>query len=106
MKIVRMNEIEGKINMRGVLAKELIDHETTRVMNLIMKPGEAVPAHEVPVDVFFYVVSGKGTIQIGEEKAVVEATDIVLCPPNTIMALWADQDEDFVVLNVKTPNMK
>lgn len=55
---------------------------------------------------FFYVVSGKGTIQIGEEKAVVNATDIIVCPPNTKMALWADQGEIFSVLNVKTPNIK
>jgi len=34
-------------------------------------------------------VSGKGTILIGEEKAVVSATDIIICPPNTNMALWA-----------------
>ncbi|MBF7097553.1 cupin domain-containing protein [Alkalibacter mobilis] len=106
MKIIRMHEVEGKINMRGVMAKELINHDTTRVMNLVLNPGDAVPEHEVPVDVFFYIVSGKGTIQIGDEKAVVKETDIVLCPPNVKMALWADQGEIFSVLNVKTPNMK
>ena len=75
-------------------------------MNLNLQPGEEVPQHKVPVDVFFYVVSGKGTIQIGEEKAVVSATDIIVCPPNTNMALWADQGEIFSVLNVKTLNIK
>ncbi|MFW6265125.1 MAG: cupin domain-containing protein, partial [Bacillota bacterium] len=58
-----------------------------------------------PVDVFFYIVKGKGTLQIGEEKAVVEATDIITCPPNTKMSLNADQGEEFVVLNVKTPSL-
>ncbi len=104
MEIIRMNEMEGKKNQRGVVVKQLISHDNTRVMNLTLNPGDHVPHHNVPVDVFFYVVSGKGTIQIGEEKEVVEATDIILCPPKTDMALWADQDEIFVVLNVKTPN--
>lgn len=104
MKIIKMSEVEGKKNQRGVVAKKLIDHENTRVMNLTLHPEDHVPHHKVPVDVFFYIVKGKGTIQIGEEKAVVEATDIVLCPPEVEMALWADQGEEFSVLNVKTPN--
>ncbi|MZQ99437.1 MAG: cupin domain-containing protein [Acidaminobacter sp.] len=106
MHIIRMNEIEGKKNPRGVVAKQLISHEHTRVMNLNLNPGDEVSAHKVPVEVFFYVVSGTGTIQIGDEKAVVKATDIVLCPAETMMALWADQGEAFSVLNVKTPNIK
>lgn len=106
MEIIRMKEIEGKKNMRGVVAKQLINNDNTRVMNLTLNPGDEVPEHKVPVDVFFYIVSGKGTLQIGEEKAVVEAEEIILCPPNTNMALWADQGEAFSVLNVKTPNIK
>ena len=106
MEIIRMQEVEGKINQRGVLAKQLIDHEHVRVMNLVLKPGDEVPPHAVPMDVFFYVVAGKGTIEIGHEKAQVQAQDIVLCPPETTMALQADQGEDFIVLNVKTPNFK
>ncbi|MGH4120796.1 cupin domain-containing protein [Clostridium sp.] len=106
MNIIRMNEIEGNKNMRGVVVKQLISHDNTRVMNLNLQPGDEVARHKVPVDVFFYVISGKGTIQIGEEKAVVNATDIIVCEPNTNMALWADQGEAFSVLNVKTPNIK
>lgn len=105
MQIIKMNEIEGSVNPRGVLAKQLLSHEHTKIMNLVLKPGDEVPQHKVPVDVFFYVVSGKGTIMIGEEKSVLEATDIVVCPPQEAMALWADQGEEFSVLNVKTPNM-
>ncbi|MFT5873921.1 MAG: quercetin dioxygenase-like cupin family protein [Clostridium sp.] len=106
MEIIRMNELEGKKNMRGVVTKQLINHDNTRVMNLTLAPGDEVPQHKVPVDVFFYVVSGKGTIQIGEDKALVTAEDIIVCPPNTNMALWADQGEKFSVLNIKTPNIK
>jgi len=105
MEIIKMNEIEGSVNKRGVLAKQLIKHKNTTVMNLTINPGDSVPEHKVPVDVFFYIVSGSGTLQIGEEKAVVKAEDIIICPPNTNMALWADQGETFNVLNVKTPSL-
>ncbi len=105
MEIIKMNEIEGTTNKRGVLAKQLIKHKNTTVMNLCLKPGNEVPPHAVPVDVFFYIVEGKGTLVIGEEESVVEAKDIILCPPNTKMSLRADQGEEFIVLNVKTPSL-
>lgn len=103
MKIIRMSEIEGRVNPRGVVAKELINHEHVKVMNLVLKPGDSIPEHAVNVDVFFYVVKGKGTLKIGDEKAAVAETDIVLCPPKTPMSVYADQGEEFVILNVKTP---
>lgn len=105
MQIIKMNEIEGNTNKRGVTSKQLHKNEDVKIMNLILQPGDVVPAHAVPVNVFFYVVSGKGTLQIGDEEKVVEATDIIPCPPNTEMSLKADQDEEFNVLNVKTPSL-
>ena len=105
MDVIKMAEVEGTVNSRGVMAKKLIKHAHTTVMNLILKPGDIVPEHAVPVDVFFYIVKGKGTLLIGDDKKVVIEQDIILCPPNTVMALWADQGEEFVVLNVKTPSL-
>ena len=106
MEIIKMDQIQGQVNKRGVTAKKLLQHEHATVMNLVLSPGDEVPEHSVPVDVFFYVVEGKGKIKIGDEEAVVESDDIVLCPPNTGMSLTADQGEKFSVLNVKTPSLK
>ena len=105
MEIVKMDLIEGKKNPRGIIAKQLVKHKHAMVMNLILEPGDAVPEHKVPVDVFFYIVAGQGTIKIGDEEAIVNERDIVVCPLNTMMALRADQGEQFVVLNVKTPSL-
>ncbi|MDI7250841.1 MAG: hypothetical protein QME93_12385 [Bacillota bacterium] len=33
------------------------------VLNLILQPGEEVPFHVKPVDVLFYAVKGRGTVQ-------------------------------------------
>ena len=103
MEIIKMDEIKGRKNKRGVIAKQLLKNEDTQIMNLVLSPGDVVPEHSVPVNVFFYIVEGKGTLKIGGEKAIVEAKDIIPCPPNTEMSLVADQDEEFKVLNVKTP---
>ncbi len=105
MNIIRMEEIEGEENKRGILAKNLISHDNAEVKNLVLSPGDEVPEHSVPVDVFFYVVSGKGTLQIREEQEIVEEDDIITCPPNTKMSLKADQGEEFSIINVKTPSL-
>ena len=100
-----MDNIEGNENKRGVIAKKLLKNDDVQIMNLVLDPGDEVGKHSVPVNVFFYIVEGKGTLQIGDESKVVEARDIIPCPPNAAMSLQGDQEEKFVVLNVKTPSL-
>lgn len=105
MEIIRMDDMKAVKNHRGIISKKLLKHQHVTVMNLILTPDEEIAEHSVPVDVFFYVVAGKGTIKIGEDEAVVEERDIILCPANTVMALRANQNDNFEVLNVKTPSL-
>ncbi|MGM0568528.1 MAG: cupin domain-containing protein [Elusimicrobiota bacterium] len=105
MEIIKKDQIKAKENKRGVQFRTLLKNDNVQVNNLILKPGDSVPPHSVPVDVFFYIVRGKGTLHIGEDEAVVSATDIITCPPGTKMSLIADQGEEFEVLNVKTPSL-
>jgi quercetin dioxygenase-like cupin family protein len=64
-------------------------------MNLLFKPGEVLEKHKTPVDVFFYVVKGKGFIEIGDEESLVEATDIVFSPKGIPHGLRALPEEEF-----------
>ncbi|GAB6137809.1 cupin domain-containing protein [Halanaerobaculum tunisiense] len=105
MEIIKMDQLEGSKRWEGITVKKILKNEDTQVMNLVLKPGDEVPEHSVPVNVFFYIVEGRGTLRIGDEKKVVEAKDIIPCSPNTKMSLQADQGEEFVVLNVKTPSL-
>ncbi len=105
MDIIKLDKLEGKKNKRGVIAKAVLKHDNAQVMNLILSEGDIVPPHQVPVDVFFYVRKGKGTLRIGDEANVVEEGTIITCPPNTEMELTADQGQKFEVLNVKTPSL-
>ena len=105
MNIIRMSEITGELNQKGFLTKTLINHKNAAVRNIILHPGEVIPPHKVEVDVFFYVVEGKGAVVIGEtENAVIEG-DIVVCPPNVYMSVNANQGVEFSFLNVKTPSL-
>ena len=105
MKIIKLDEVEAEKNKRGVYSKAIIKNEDTTVTNIKLSEGDVLGEHSVPVNVFFYIVEGKGTLQIGDKETVVEPKQVIPCPPNTTMSLKADQGEKFEVLNVKTPSL-
>ncbi len=104
MEVIRMSEAAVILNPRGIRARKLLDKAAVQVTNLLLQPKERVDTHVTPVDVFFYVVNGRGTVEIGAETAAVQAQDLVFSPKNVPHALQAAQDAPFEVLVVKTPN--
>lgn len=106
MNVIKMKELKGEINRKGILMKTLVDHQNATVRNLILNTDQVIPPHEVPVDVFFYIISGKGSLKIGDTKMDVEEQDIIVCPPNTPMSVYADKGEKLSFLNVKTPKLQ
>ncbi|MBM7624137.1 cupin domain-containing protein [Sporohalobacter salinus] len=105
MEIIKMDKIDERTNKRGITVKKILKNDDVQVMNLVLEPGDVVQEHSVPVHVFFYIVEGRGTLQIGDEKSVAEAKDIIPCPRNVTMSLKANKGEKFIVLNVKTPSL-
>jgi len=91
MEVIKLDKLEGEKNKKGIMAKKLISKDNVTLTNLVLAPGDMVPAHSVPVDVFFYIVKGKGTLKIGDEEKVVEEREVIICPPETTMMLKADQ---------------
>lgn len=104
MERIRMEDVEIMINDRGIEARKLVNRESASVMYLLLKPGQKIDPHSMPVDVMFYIVEGRGEIEIGGIRAEVRPRDIVICPAKTSMALYAALDESFNVLNIKTPH--
>ncbi len=104
MEIIRIKEMPAAVNPRGVRARHLINRPAVVVTNLMLEPGEVVQKHVTPVDVFFYVVEGRGTIEIGDETGEAQAGEIVVSPASIPHGLRAAADSRFTVLVVKTPN--
>lgn len=103
MEVIKMSEVKTFVTPVGVLARKLLDHSSFLIMNLLLKPGEAVEKHNMPDDAFFYVVKGSGIIEIGEEQTSAGETDIVFSPKNTPRGLSASPDREFHVLIVRSP---
>lgn len=106
MEVIKLKDQAAVVNPRGISVKHLIDRKDVAVSNVILQPGQTLPTHITPVDVFFYVIAGKGQILIGEETAEVSTSDLVVSPAGIPHGLTADQEGAFSVMVVKTPNPK
>lgn len=106
MEIIRISDVPLKGTPRGIQGRSLVDLPDVSVMNLVLAPGEKVPAHVTPVDVLFHVLEGEGSVIIGEERAKVKEGEIIVSPANIPHALEADAGLRFSFLVIKTPNPK
>lgn len=104
MKVVRIAELPFVTSPRGPKVRRVLDEPAVAVSNVVLEPGQELPAHKTPVDVFFYIHEGRGTVSIGDESAVAQAGDVIFSPKNIPHGLKAAPDSTFSVLVVKTPN--
>jgi len=71
-----------------------------------LQPGEALKKHITPVDVVFYVLEGRGIVEIGEERAEV-GPDTLIESPAKIPHRWMNESGSILrILVVKTPKPK
>jgi len=103
MKIIDVNNIENSKNPHNVDARKIYDTENAQVVHMTLKPGESLKRHITPVDVFFYVLEGKGIVEIGDEKKEV-GPDTLIESPAKIVHCWYNESTDILrVLVVKVP---
>ena len=59
--------------------------------------------HITPVDVFFYVLEGKGIVEIGDEKKEVGSDTLIESPAKILHCWYNESNEILRILVVKTP---
>ena len=81
-------------------------HETTYVqaVHICLKSGQKLIKHITPVDVFFYVLEGSGTVEIGDEIKEVSKDTLIVSPSNIPHGWSNNSNFDLRFLVVKTPN--
>jgi mannose-6-phosphate isomerase-like protein (cupin superfamily) len=103
-----MNTIEARTaptiqNPHHVNVSKLYDNEHAQVMHITLEPGESLKPHITPVDVFFYVLEGTGTVEIGDEKKLV-GPDTLVDSPARIRHCWYNESSEVLrVLVAKVP---
>ena len=103
MEVVNAREADLTENPHQVKASRLYDTEHAQVVHITLEPGESLKKHVTPVDVFFYVLEGRGIVEIGDDTKEV-GPDMLIPSPARIPHRWSNRsDKPFRVLVVKVP---
>jgi len=106
MKITEVKSVSSKPNPHNVDARSLSNTQSAQVVHITLQPGEALKKHITPVDVVFYVLEGRGVVEIGDERREVSADSLVESPAKIAHRWINESDAPFRVLVVKTPGPK
>ena len=103
MKIRKVSNTEPNQNPHQVDTRKLYDENLAQVVHIMLKPGEKLKKHITPVDVLFYVLEGKGIIEIGEEKMKVTKDSLIESPAKIPHCWYNESESNLRVLVVKIP---
>ncbi|NLV23949.1 MAG: cupin domain-containing protein [Deltaproteobacteria bacterium] len=103
MKTINAKSAATMKNPHNVQASKLYDTEHAQVVHLTLEPGQALKKHITPVDVFFYVLEGKGVVEIGDEKREVGADTLIDSPAKIPHCWYNESDVPLRILVVKVP---
>ncbi len=103
MKTITWQDAESKPNPHGVDARLLYNEEHAQAIHLLLEPGQALKRHITPTDVFFYVLEGSGTVEVGDEQQEVAVGTLVDSPAGIAHRWMNDSDARLRVLVVKAP---
>jgi len=92
MKITNVDQNKSFQNAHMVDARKIYSATNAEVIHMALTPGQALKRHTTPVDVFFYILEGKGVVEIGEETQEV-AKDTLIDSPKGIPHLLRNTGE-------------
>lgn len=103
MDLRTVDELPKEKNPHGVDVRKLYDTENAVIVHITLQPGEGLKRHITPVDVAFYVLEGRGVVEIGEERREC-GPDTLVESPARIPHRWTNEsDAPFRVLVIKVP---
>ncbi len=81
----------------------MYNHDNAQAMHITLQPGEQLKPHITPVDVFFFVIEGTPTVQVGDEMVEVPENALVESPKDIIHCLYNKSEKPARILVVKAP---
>ena len=99
----RLDETGIMDNEHNVDARNLYNTPDAMITVITLNPGQSLKRHITPVDVAFYVLSGKGIVEIGDEKQEVTADTLVESPKDIVHCWYNKSSEPLRFMIVKAP---
>lgn len=86
------------------ISREMLsDKPEMRIALMCLNEGQKLEPHKAPLRLLMYVVQGRGTFIVGEERIEAEEKTCILCDPMVPHGFEADKGERLVVMAVVTP---
>ncbi len=104
MKIVKVEEAKTFQNAHMADARKIYQTTNAEVIHMTLTQGQTLKKHTTPVDVFFYILEGKGVVEIGDESQEVEKDAIIDSPKGVPHLLRNSGENAFRFLVVKLLN--
>lgn len=106
MKVFSVGDAKTFQNVHGVDARKIYDSEHAEVIHMALAPGQSLKKHTTPVDVFFYILEGKGIVEIGDEAEEVKRDMLIDSPKGIPHLVRSTGDSLLRFLVVKVPKQK
>lgn len=103
IKIKKLSETPIMGTAHNVDARNLYNTEHAMISVITLKPGEELKKHITPVDVAFYVLSGEGVVQIGDETISVSENTLIESPKDILHCWYNLSNSDLQFMVVKAP---
>ena len=106
MNIIKVSDAPVQENPHGIDARKLYDTQHAQAIVITLKPGEQLKRHITPVDAIFFVLEGRGVVEVGDEKEEV-GPNILIDSPARIPHCWYNESGSTLrVLVVKVPRQE
>lgn len=103
MIIKSVKDLQVQENPHGVDVRQMYNHNNAQAMHMTLLPGQSLKSHITPVDVFFYILEGTPTIQVGDEIITVEKDSLVESPKDIVHCISNKSNSVARILVVKAP---
>ncbi|AKS33842.1 hypothetical protein AFA91_20325 [Mycolicibacterium goodii] len=90
----------GTATTKYMIPKEAQEQETTGTYMALagvfqVQAGQKLKAHHHPTHEYWFVIEGRGVMQVADEARVIEVGDLIYTPPNTPHQVIADASGNF-----------
>ncbi len=86
------------------ISREMLDDKPEmRIALMCLEPGQKLDPHKAPMRLLMYVVEGKGTFTVGDDKIEADEKTCITCDPMVQHGFSADRGERLVVMAIVTP---
>ncbi len=103
MKIIHTRETPIGKTPHKVAIRKLFSFDHASFVHIELNPDESLLPHITPVDATFYILSGQGKVEIGDEIQLVQKGDLIFSPAKIKHRLFNYGKTPFSFLVIKTP---